>query len=112
MNSSAHRPPRTPTPAAPAASGPGDAFDWRLRGACADLDADLFFPEPDDPAEAALAACAGCAVRAECLAWALTTNQSHGIWGGTTEHDRLAARTGTHRPADVPAAAHQTGEAA
>jgi WhiB family redox-sensing transcriptional regulator len=36
----------------------------------------------------AKAMCAGCEVRAECLAFAMHTRQVHGIWGGLTEHER------------------------
>ena len=62
--------------------------DWRARGACADLAPDLFFPEPGEPADEALAACAGCRVRRECLTEALTNREAYGVWGGTTEQDR------------------------
>jgi hypothetical protein len=48
-----------------------EELHWQARGACAELDPDLCFPEdPDDPATAALAACGRCAVTAQCLAWA------------------------------------------
>jgi WhiB family redox-sensing transcriptional regulator len=40
----------------------------------------------------AKAICATCRVRRECLAFALQTGQVHGIWGGTTEHERAAVR--------------------
>jgi Transcription factor WhiB len=32
--------------------------------------------------------CAGCPVQPECLAFALRTHQSHGIWGGLSEQER------------------------
>lgn len=62
--------------------------DWRRQGVCADLDPELFFPEPDQPATEALAACARCTVRRECLTTALLTGEAYGVWGGTTEQDR------------------------
>lgn len=65
-----------------------NATDWRTRGACVDMDPDLFFPEPDEPADEALAACSGCPVRRECLAAALVSREAYGVWGGTTEQDR------------------------
>jgi WhiB family transcriptional regulator, redox-sensing transcriptional regulator len=39
--------------------------------------------------------CAICRVRRECLTFALRTGQLHGIWGGTTEDERAAARRKT-----------------
>ncbi len=63
---------------------------WQLYGACTDMDPDLFFP--DDPAAQpaeALDACRRCHVRSRCLAWALDNGEMYGVWGGTTEADRL-----------------------
>jgi WhiB family redox-sensing transcriptional regulator len=40
----------------------------------------------------AKAVCAACPVRRECLAFALRTEQVHGIWGGTTPDERAIAR--------------------
>ena len=42
---------------------------------------------------AALAICAGCSVRKECLQHALDNDERFGVWGGTTERQRrLMAR--------------------
>jgi WhiB family redox-sensing transcriptional regulator len=70
---------------------------WRSAAACRSADPDLFFPISDsgparEEAAKARAICATCQVRRECLAFALRTEQVHGIWGGTTEHERAAAR--------------------
>ena len=70
---------------------------WRSVAACRSADPDLFFPISDSgPAVAqavtAKAICATCRVRPECLVFALRTGQVHGIWGGTTEHERTAVR--------------------
>jgi WhiB family redox-sensing transcriptional regulator len=40
----------------------------------------------------AKAICAGCTVRAQCLDYALDTNQEPGIWGGLTEDERRTLR--------------------
>lgn len=74
---------------------------WRDRAACRDLDTELFFPIGTtgpalDQAEQAKAVCAGCPVRAECLAWALDSGQD-GIWGGLTEDQRRTLRRGRQR---------------
>lgn len=70
--------------------------DWQRRGRCRSADAHLFFPPPEPESRAerkereelAKAVCAGCAVRAECLAWALSVREPHGVWGGTSESER------------------------
>ena len=94
----------------PAPSRDGDHFDWRARGACRDLEPDLFFPDPSESAVDALTACSACVVRPQCLTWALQTRQQYGIWGGTTEDDRRHLLATPHEPR--PAAASQTGAAA
>jgi WhiB family redox-sensing transcriptional regulator len=73
---------------------------WRQVAACRFIEPELFFPlSTSGPAleevAEAKAVCARCPVRRECLAFALTTRQAHGIWGGLTEQERLAeARSG------------------
>jgi WhiB family redox-sensing transcriptional regulator len=47
----------------------------------------LFFPEPGQRAVRALAVCASCSVKTECLAFALI-NSPHGVWGGMSEKQR------------------------
>jgi WhiB family transcriptional regulator, redox-sensing transcriptional regulator len=72
--------------------------DWRLDAACAQVDPELFFPEPGQIPQAAAAkqVCAGCAVRGPCLEAALHGPQAHddhtGIFAGTTARDRVALR--------------------
>ncbi|MFD5080495.1 WhiB family transcriptional regulator [Streptomyces sp. NPDC058371] len=71
--------------------------DWRAAAACRTVDPDLFFPiGATGPALLqileAKAVCRGCAVREECLEWALDTGQSIGVWGGTSENERRALR--------------------
>ena len=61
--------------------------NWRSAGACLSADPDLFFPvSPAGPAHKqiirAKMICAGCAVRRQCLEFALTHGQTYGIWGG------------------------------
>ena len=65
---------------------------WMLLGACRQVDPELFFPSAaKGPAErqvqAAKAVCAACAVRPNCLSYALEA-RPEGIWGGTTAEDR------------------------
>ncbi len=65
---------------------------WREGAACRDLDTNTFFPETDEGAEFALAVCATCPVREQCLEFALATRQDDGVWGGMTETERRRLR--------------------
>jgi WhiB family redox-sensing transcriptional regulator len=78
--------------------------DWRDSAACRRSDPELFFPIGTDGASLdqaghAKRVCASCPVRAACLAWALAHPGTAGIWGGTTEDERLVlARPDTRQP--------------
>jgi hypothetical protein len=63
---------------------------WRTRGACQKEDPETFFPAPLEPADTAVALCGRCPVAGACLAWALSTGDCHGVWGGTTARERRA----------------------
>lgn len=70
---------------------------WRAKAACLGEDPELFFPigvtgSALDQAERAKRVCERCAVRAQCLDWALGTHQDAGIWGATTEDERRTLR--------------------
>ena len=70
--------------------------EWQLRAACRGPQSTVFFP----PASAerrdekrfrerhAKAICDTCTVRDECLSYALTIREQHGIWGGLNESER------------------------
>lgn len=66
--------------------------DWQAMAACRQHDPDLFFPEAAEPAGRALEICAGCPVKAPCLAAALDAGEAEGIWGQTTADDRRVLR--------------------
>ncbi|MGA4847452.1 WhiB family transcriptional regulator [Streptomyces sp. G5(2025)] len=90
-------------------------MDWLQRAACVDEDPDLFFPVgTTGPALRDLAAakrvCARCPVSGQCLAWALRTGQTAGVWGGTCEEERAALR-GETRGAGQRAAAGTAADA-
>ncbi len=62
---------------------------WMAEGACVDEPSERFFAgATSKPAAWALAACLRCAVRSTCLEFALEHEEA-GIWGGTTERDRM-----------------------
>lgn len=72
-------------------------YTWRRHALCRDTDPELFFPVGTTGTaltqiERAKQVCGECAVRAECLEFALTTNQDSGIWGGLTEEERRDIR--------------------
>jgi WhiB family redox-sensing transcriptional regulator len=69
-----------------------DALDWRARGRCVGVDPNIFFIERGESSESAKTLCAECPVRTECLHFALSTNQMHGIWGGKSERQRRVLR--------------------
>jgi WhiB family redox-sensing transcriptional regulator len=73
------------------------SLGWMSHGACLRVDPELFFPiaTARGPAarqvEAAKSVCGHCAVRPDCLSYALAV-MPEGIWGGTTLDERRAAR--------------------
>ena len=89
------RPPRHRTLPAPARF----AARWRELAACRGADLSLFFPERGESAEPARRVCAACPVRQPCLDYAITNGIVHGIWGGLTERERRALRSGWVRAA-------------
>lgn len=70
---------------------------WMRLGSCNGVETDLFFTELDEvPSSSAVALCAFCPVKPECLQHALD-NDEDGYWGGTTKAQRLAITSGRHR---------------
>jgi WhiB family redox-sensing transcriptional regulator len=68
---------------------------WHAFANCLGVDGDLFFPErgaPRSDIEEAKKVCRACVVREECLEYALTAMERHGIWGGLSERERRRIR--------------------
>ena len=84
------RKPRHRTLAAPARF----AARWREQAACRGADLGVFFPERGESAGPARQVCAACPVRQPCLEYAISNQITHGIWGGLTERERRALRSG------------------
>lgn len=74
---------------------------WMQKGACRGVPSDVFYPDEDDPGNAARVhiarrVCNGdpelgrspCPVKEECLEWALLHNEKLGVWGGCSERER------------------------
>ncbi|MET0627988.1 MAG: WhiB family transcriptional regulator [Acidimicrobiia bacterium] len=78
---------------------------WRDRAACRGPETSLFFPpttaERRDDRDArerrAKAICFQCAVREECLTYAMGIGELHGIWGGLNESERRARQAAALR---------------
>ena len=76
--------------------------EWRENAACLPYPAVVFFGMDDSetPAERgareqqAKSICEVCAVKKECLEYAVTSKESYGIWGGMTEVERKAYSRG------------------
>ncbi len=64
---------------------------WRAQGACRDQPAELFYPGRGGSHAAAIAICAQCPVLLECRQWGIL-HEKHGVWGGTSEHERRRLR--------------------
>ena len=54
----------------------------------------MFFPGRGESAGPARQACAVCPVRQPCLDYAITNRIAYGVWGGLTERERRALRSG------------------
>jgi len=75
-----------------------DEATWREQALCLDYPGVLFFGLEDNESaaerrgreEQAKRICSSCAVRGECLEYALSVREPYGIWGGLTELERRA----------------------
>ena len=70
--------------------------DWRELAACRNTVTaryDPFFDRTEEGEQAAIAVCRTCRVQGECLAYAVRTGQSYGVWGGRPQQElrRLVA---------------------
>ena len=61
---------------------------WQEHALCAQTDPEAFFPEKGGSTREAKRVCASCEVRAECLEYALASDERFGIWGGLSERER------------------------
>jgi WhiB family redox-sensing transcriptional regulator len=73
-------------------AAPSGDESWRLDALCAETDPEAFFPEKGGSTREAKRVCTGCAVRAECLEFALGNDERFGIWGGLSERERRRLR--------------------
>ncbi|SDG22608.1 WhiB family transcriptional regulator [Microbacterium sp. 77mftsu3.1] len=66
---------------------------WVADARCAETDPELFHPPVGGSSQEAKKICADCPVQAECLAYALRTNQTESIWGGKSARERRTMRS-------------------
>jgi WhiB family transcriptional regulator, redox-sensing transcriptional regulator len=74
------------------AAAPDPEESWRADALCAETDPEAFFPEKGGSTREAKRVCVGCAVRSECLEFALDNDERFGIWGGLSERERRRVR--------------------
>lgn len=73
-----------------------ELVEWRSAAACRGEDPALFFApsyfekrsQKQTREAVATSFCARCPVRVECLDYALSTREPHGVWGGFNEMER------------------------
>jgi len=94
-----------------------NAHAWRDLAACLDVvsaDYDPFFTDSAELQAEAIAICATCLVRDDCLTFAVRTGQQYGIWGGQPQQivRRLIAleRAGRPHSRRVPASHSQASK--
>jgi WhiB family transcriptional regulator, redox-sensing transcriptional regulator len=84
-------------------------WEWQQDAACRGGDVSTFY-HPDNERGVsrarremrAKAICATCPVKANCLAWALSTREPYGIWGGLSVEEREQRITRMGQSAQVP----------
>ena len=62
--------------------------EWQEQALCAQTDPEAFFPDKGGSTREAKRICQACAVRDECLEYALLNDERFGIWGGLSERER------------------------
>jgi hypothetical protein len=88
--------------AAPDLSTDWAPMPWSDEALCAQTDPDMWFAErvldyvttDGHKKAAAIAICQRCPVLEQCRAYAIADPHLEGIWGGTTERERIAIRAG------------------
>lgn len=73
-------------------------LDWMDDGLCKETDPEMFFPPSGLSAADARKVCAECPVATRCLEYALTHNETFGVWGGVSERDRRKLKRGGAQP--------------
>jgi WhiB family transcriptional regulator, redox-sensing transcriptional regulator len=80
--------PSEPLHLVPAGIDEEGELGWQEQALCAQTDPEAFFPEKGGSTREAKRICVGCEVKAECLEYALASDERFGIWGGLSERER------------------------
>jgi WhiB family redox-sensing transcriptional regulator len=81
---------------------PFTPMPWFEHAACAETDPDAWFPSKGNATKKAKWVCNHrCPVRAECLDYALDTDQKHGVWGGLSVNERRKLKREAKRGKDA-----------
>lgn len=76
--------------------------DWMERGACRDTDTpELWYPPPGGSTLPARQVCTACPVQQQCLNFALSHQEVHGVWGGVSERKRATLAKQRHARVDA-----------
>ena len=65
---------------------------WMSDALCAQVDAELFFPEVGEHSRPARLICRRCDVQINCLEYAVEHKIAFGIWGGMSDRERRNLR--------------------
>ena len=66
--------------------------EWRESALCRQVSPELFFPEKGESSQDAKRICGMCAVRQECLDYAMRAGEKFGVFGGVSERGRRKLR--------------------
>lgn len=76
--------------------------EWRPKAECLGEDTDFFYIDERSSNQPAMAVCARCEVRPECLIEAIETNERWGIFGGMLPIERAkVSKAVNHLPRDL-----------
>jgi WhiB family redox-sensing transcriptional regulator len=70
-----------------------DGRQWLAFAACAGASTELFYRPDGQASKEALRICRDCAVRVECLTFAMANNEWSGVWGGMDAASRRRLKT-------------------
>lgn len=74
---------------------------WMENAHCTGSDADLWFSSNPYEIEQAKKVCRHCPVRAQCLKFALDSDERNGVWGGESSYQRAVRRNRAKRGNDA-----------
>lgn len=91
-----------------------EELTWQEDASCIEVGTEMFFQETGGaPPDAVRELCAACPVQTQCLNMALNDSHLMGVWGGTSERERILMRADiadiTREDQDLPAQQTEAG---